>query len=115
MTGAIAALNPERNEVSQPIAAPAPGDDACGMSSTNTTINLLLEEALNEPDIGTTNRFRWHATAVGIAALWTDETSPTTPPFEDALQEGLKVGLDLSREEREFHQVQQGLVLLFHS
>ncbi|MBA4734166.1 MAG: hypothetical protein H2062_06890 [Synechococcus sp.] len=85
------------------------------MSSTNTTINLLLEEALNEPDIGTTNRFRWHATAVGIAALWTDETSPTTPPFEDALQEGLKVGLDLSREEREFHQVQQGLVLLFHS
>ena len=79
------------------------------MSSTNTTINLLLEEALNEPDIGTTNRFRWHATAVGIAALWTDETSPTTPPFE------LKVGLDLSREEREFHQVQQGLVLLFHS
>ena len=37
------------------------------------------------------------------------------PPFDDALQEGLKVGLDLSREEREFHQVQQGLVLLFHS
>ena len=85
------------------------------MSSTNTTINLLLEEALNEPDIGTTNRFRWHATAVGIAALWTDDTAPTTPPFDDALQEGLKVGLDLSREEREFHQVQQGLVLLFHS
>jgi len=25
------------------------------------------------------------------------------------------VGLDLSREEREFHQVRQGLVLLFHS
>jgi hypothetical protein len=25
------------------------------------------------------------------------------------------VGLDLSREEREFHQVEQGLVLLFHS
>ena len=49
------------------------------MSSTNTTINLLLEEALNEPDIGTTNRFRWHATAVGIAALWTDDTAPTTP------------------------------------
>ena len=40
------------------------------MSSTNLTINILLEEALNEPDIGTTSRFRWHATAVGIAALW---------------------------------------------
>ena len=85
------------------------------MSSTNLTINILLEEALNEPDIGTTGRFRWHATAVGIAALWTETKAPPTPPFEDALKEGLEVGLDLSREEREFHQVQQGLVLLFHS
>lgn len=85
------------------------------MSSTNLTINILLEEALNEPDIGTTNRFRWHATAVGIAALWLGNASPSTPPFDDALQEGLSVGLDLSREEREFHQVEQGLVLLFHS
>ena len=85
------------------------------MSSTNLTINILLEEALNEPDIGTTSRFRWHATAIGIAALWTEANTPSTPPFEDALQEGLTVGLDLSREEREFHQVEQGLVLLFHS
>ena len=85
------------------------------MSSTNLTINILLEEALNEPDIGTTGRFRWHATAVGIAALWTETQAPSTPPFEDALKEGLEVGLDLSREEREFHQVEQGLVLLFHS
>ena len=85
------------------------------MSSTNITINILLEEALNEPDIGTTSRFRWHATAVGIAALWIDSAPPSTPPFEDALKEGLNVGLDLSREEREFHQVEQGLVLLFHS
>ena len=85
------------------------------MYSSNLTINALLEEALNEPDIGTTSRFRWHATAIGIAALWTEANTPSTPPFEDALQEGLTVGLDLSREEREFHQVEQGLVLLFHS
>ena len=85
------------------------------MSSTNLSINSLLEEALYEPDIGTTGRFRWHATAVGIAALLLDSAPPSTPPFEDALKEGLKVGLDLSREEREFHQIEQGLVLLFHS
>ena len=85
------------------------------MSSTNLTINILLEEALNEPDIGKTSRFRWHATAVGIAALWTESDQPSTPPFEDALKEGLNVGLDLSREEREFHQTERGLVLLFHS
>ena len=85
------------------------------MYSSNLTINTLLEEALHEPDIGTTSRFRWHATAIGIAALWTETNTPITPPFEDALKEGLTVCLDLSREEREFHHVEQGLVLLFHS
>jgi len=52
---------------------------------------------------------------VGIAALWSDKEAPASPPYEMALKEGLEVGLDLSREEREFHQIQSGLVLLFHS
>jgi hypothetical protein len=78
-------------------------------------IRELLEAALNEPEIGTTQRFRWHATPVGIAALWNAGVAPASPPFEDALKEGLQVGLDLSREEREFHQLSSGLVLLFHS
>ncbi|QEY33231.1 hypothetical protein EVJ50_14305 [Synechococcus sp. RSCCF101] len=78
-------------------------------------IRALLEDALSEPSIGRTDRFSWHATPVGIAAVWCSDSSPSTPPFEDALKEGLEVGLDLSREEREFHQVSQGLVLLFHS
>lgn len=78
-------------------------------------IRELLEEALLEPDIGTTSRFRWHATPVGIAALWNSGEPPMAPPYEDALKEGLLVGLDLSREEREFHQLNSGLVILFHS
>jgi hypothetical protein len=78
-------------------------------------IRSLLEEALEEPSIGETSCFSWHATPVGIAALWTEGQPPTPPPFENALKEGLEVGLDLSREEREFHQVSKGLVLLFHS
>jgi len=85
------------------------------MSTTPMAINALLEESLSEPSIGETSCFRWHATPIGIAALWSQKQSPLTPPFEDALKEGLQVGLDLSREEREFHQVSQGLVLLFHS
>lgn len=78
-------------------------------------IRELLEDALDEPSIGQTQRFVWHATPVGIAALWTGDQAPTPPPFDNALEEGLQVGLDLSREEREFHQVSRGLVLLFHS
>jgi len=78
-------------------------------------IRALLEDALCEPSIGKTDQFSWQATPVGIAAVWRAGSSPSTPPFDDALKEGLEVGLDLSREEREFHQVSQGLVLLFHS
>jgi hypothetical protein len=78
-------------------------------------IKELLEDALKEPSIGSTARFRWHATSVGIAALWSDKEVPPSPPYEMALKEGLEVGLDLSREEREFHQIESGLVLLFHS
>ena len=78
-------------------------------------IRELLEDALKEPSIGSTPRFRWHATPVGIAALWCDGAAPAAPPFDMALEEGLQVGLYLIREEREFHQVKSGLVLLFHS
>jgi hypothetical protein len=78
-------------------------------------IRELLEEALLEPEIGSTTHFRWHATAVGIAAVWSAGKAPAAPPYDDALQEGLQVGLDLSREEREFHQLNSGLVLVFHS
>ncbi|MCP9848210.1 hypothetical protein [Cyanobium sp. Morenito 9A2] len=78
-------------------------------------IRELLEDALKEPSIGTTACFSWHATPVGIAALWRAGQPPGAPPFDDALKEGLQVGLDLSREEREFHQLTNGLVLLFHS
>ena len=34
---------------------------------------------------------------------------PRKAHLDEALKEGLQVGLDLSREEREFHQVKQGL------
>jgi hypothetical protein len=78
-------------------------------------IRELLEDALKEPTIGITERFSWHATPVGIAALWCAGDAPSAPPYEMALKEGLEVGLDLSREEREFHQVKSGLALLFHS
>ena len=78
-------------------------------------IRELLEDSLAEPAIGQTARFSWHATPVGIAALWCAGSAPSSPPFDAALQEGLQVGLDLSREEREFHQLNSGLVLLFHS
>lgn len=63
------------------------------MYSSNLTINTLLEEALNEPDIGTTSRFRWHATAIGIAALWTETNTPSTPPLRGCSEGRINSGL----------------------
>ena len=52
---------------------------------------------------------------MGIAALCRSQGSISKPPFEEAVKEGVEVAIDLSREEREFHQTEKGLVLLFYS
>ncbi len=76
----------------------------------------LLEDSLKEPAIGQTTKFLWHVTPIGIAALCKNhETSFSTTSYEDALKEGLEVGLDLSREERESHYSKKGMVILFYS
>ncbi len=76
----------------------------------------LLEDSLREPAIGQTSKFQWHATPIGIAALRKEEPSSSIKAsYEDALKEGLEVGLDLSKEERESHYSKQGLVILFYS
>ena len=85
-------------------------EDCLGMAE-----NELLEEEMAKDPIGGTECFGWYATPIGIAALWKGEKQPKSPPYELALQQGLEVGLDLSREEKEFHQTGHGLVLLFHS
>ena len=43
-------------------------------------LRSLLEESLPESVFGNTDRFSWHATPVGIAALWTGLTAfPQAP------------------------------------
>ena len=76
----------------------------------------LLEDSLKDPAIGQTQKFLWYATSIGIAALYKPEdTNLSKSHYEDALKEGLEVGLDLSREERESHCSKKGLVILFYS
>ncbi len=76
----------------------------------------LLEASLQDPAIGDTSRFKWHVTPIGIAALCKDQEPCLSESFyADVIKEGLAVGLDLSREERESHYSQKGLVILFYS
>ena len=88
------------------------------MSSQTTeklgTTTNLLEEALKQPPMCETENFAWNATPIGIAALYKGiETSK--PPYEQAIKEGEELAIDLSREEKEFHQTDRGLALLFYS
>ncbi len=76
-------------------------------------IPLILEETLTEKAFMATMQFQWYITPVGIAALWTGNGSPKKPPYKEAIEEGLQVGLDLSRESKQFYQIKQGLVIVF--
>ncbi len=77
--------------------------------------NNLIEDSLKLPPIGQTKNFIWIATTIGIAALCKTEENCKNPPFEKAVKEAIEVAIDLSREERESHQTEQGLVLIFYS
>ncbi len=83
---------------------------------TTLSAQALLEDSLKQPAFGNTSKFVWHATPIGIAALYkSKESDESSSPYEQALKEGLEVGLDLSREQRESHYSKQGLVILFYS
>ena len=75
----------------------------------------LLTDSLNQPHIGQTKNFIWLATPMGIAALCKTKDPTIKPPFEEAVKEGVEVATYLNRAEREFHQNEPGLVLLFYS
>ena len=75
----------------------------------------LLEDSLKDQAIGNTSRFQWHVTPLGIAALCKEKQPCLSENFyADAIKEGLAVGLDLTKEERESHYSKKGLVILFY-
>ncbi len=88
------------------------------MTSTTTrprsNSTNLLEESLSQPPIGETANFAWNATPLGIAALYKGKAT-SKPPYDQAIKEGEELAMDLSREEKEFHQTKKGLALVFYS
>ena len=76
----------------------------------------FLKDALAEEQIGRTNQFTWFATAVGIAARYEKESKGISKEiFQQAINEGREIGLDLSREEKESYLIFNKNVLLFYS
>ncbi len=80
------------------------------------SVQGLIEDSLLDPPIGYTKQFQWHATPIGIAALAKTSDSFNSENLNKiALEEGLEIGLDLTKEEKELHYSNKGLVILFYS
>tara|TARA_Y100001970_G_C13950022_1_gene707757 strand:+ start:354 stop:599 length:246 start_codon:yes stop_codon:yes gene_type:complete len=76
----------------------------------------LLEDSFQKSPIGDTFTFQWYVTPIGIAALIkVKDTCFLESCFNAAIQEGLEIGLDLSREERERQFSSRGWAILFYS
>ncbi len=76
----------------------------------------LLEDALGQDPISSTSCFEWYATTIGIAALCkTSESLQIEKLYQAAITEGLDIGLELTKEEREFHYSLKGIVIIFYS
>ena len=97
----------------QLIAGAGQDHDAGAHVQHELTINILLEEALNEPDIGTTSRFRWHATAVGIAALWIDSARHQHRPLRTHSKKGSMLGSTSAERNENFIKWSRGWFCCF--
>ena len=78
----------------------------------NSSESLLLK-SLNDTPIGETENFVWFITEIGIAALVKDKK--VLAEFSAYINEGHELGLDLSKEEIEYFQINQKKVTLFYS
>ena len=74
----------------------------------------LIIESLDEDPIGETDHFIWFITVIGIAALFKGEENHET--FSSNVEvEANKIGLDISKEEKEFLKIKEKQLFLFYS
>jgi len=79
----------------------------------DSTSELIMESLKDEP-IGETDHFIWFITDIGIAALFKREQNYEIygPTVE---VEAYKIGLDISKEEKEYLKIKDKQLFLFYS
>ena len=79
----------------------------------DSTSDLIIDSLKEEP-IGETDHFIWFITDIGIAALFKrkDNFETYISNFEI---EANKIGLDITREEKEYLKIKERRVFLFYS
>ena len=79
----------------------------------DSTIDLIIDSLKDEP-IGETDGFIWFITDIGIAALFKSENKYET--FSSNVEnEAKEIGLDITKEEKEFFKIKEKQLFLFYS
>ena len=79
----------------------------------DSTSDLIIDSLKEEP-IGETDHFIWYITDIGIAALFKRKQNYETY-ISNVENEANKIGLDITREEKEFFKIKEKQLFLFYS
>ena len=74
----------------------------------------FIIDALKEEPIGETDNFIWFVTDIGIAALFKKEQNFDTYSSNVEI-EANKIGLDITKEEKEYLKIKDKQLFLFYS
>ena len=74
----------------------------------------LIIDFLKEEPIGETEHFIWFITDIGIVALFKREDNFETYSFNIEI-EANKIGLDITKEEKEYLKIKERRLFLFYS
>ena len=79
----------------------------------DSTSDLIIDSLKEEP-IGETDHFIWFITDIGIAALFKRDQNYET--YSSNVEfEANKIGLDITKEEKEFLKIKEKRIFLFYS
>ena len=79
----------------------------------DSTCDLIIDSLKEEP-IGETDHFIWFITDIGIAALFKKEQNYETY-ISNVEIEANKIGLDITKEEKEYLKIKEKKLFLFYS
>jgi len=79
----------------------------------DSTSDLIIESLKEEP-IGETDHFIWFITDIGIAALFKREQNYEIYSSNVEI-EANKIGLDITKEEKEYLKIKEKKLFLFYS
>ena len=79
----------------------------------DSTSDLIIDSLKEEP-IGETNNFIWFISDIGIAALFKRDQNYETYSSNVEI-EANKIGLDITKEEKEFLKIKEKRIFLFYS